>query len=559
MGSRTKRVAPWVLGVVALLGAVLALMLTDRREETTEANPTFATPETAQKFVWLEPAAPPTVGRSAESTSIPPRRTSVPEDARGTTLVVVDESGARVAADVVVRAFDAEQRVAVEASAAAMPLALGRLPVRIEARTATAAGELVLLEAPTDPALSLTVRPLRQWAGFVVDSSGQPVSAGVRVALFDRRHSTETEPLAVGWTASDGSFVVGGLPADAPLLAHVGGAGHVGGLDGYPVTLGEDGVRLEAEYLVGVAVDGGEHTIGGETCSLAAGEGLVMTGLGPQLDLVTAGHPGIAHMAEAWNLFDPSPFRQVVLIAQERAYPVPSVRVGLQRRGFDWELQEVPLQRAFEQIAPFRMTPRAAASGEAPRTASLELQFAPPPGIERLTSNRIVGEVAFLYEELGLEAFPLRRDDLLQGMVLTCLPHGPARFSVNLAGGAVPQTPEGGTLIRVELSAQRTSQWVDLSHLGTLEIEVVHPEHGPVLGSLSVVIGQGEASRTHFVRNAPEISESYSASPYLVFGLRGGGYWIAAKSPQGQSRPMDLKIPASGGISTARVDLPGGT
>lgn len=558
MGSRTKRVAPLVLGVlgvIALLAAIFALALQDSGEETTEANPTFEELEVARDLVWLAPADLPTVGRSAEATSIPPRRTSVLEHARGTTLVVVDESGARVSADVVVRAFDAEQRLAVEASAAPLPLALGRLPVRIEARTATAAGELVLLEAPTDPALSLTVRPLGEWTGVVVDSSGQPVNPGVRVAVFDRRHSTEAEPMGVGWTASDGSFVVNGLPTDAPLLAHVGGAGYVGQRGGYPVTLGGDRVRLEAEYLFGVAIDGGSYPGGGEVCSLSKGQGVVMAGVGPELNLVLKAHPGIAHMAESWNLFDPNPFRQVLLVGQERADPAPSVRVGVWRRGLDWNLEEVPLQRALEQIVPVRLTPTLAQDGEAPRIASLELQFAPPAGIGRLTSNQIVGEVAFLYEERGLESFPLRRDDLLQGMVLTCLPAGPARFSVNLAGGAAPQTTDGATLISVVLASQRTMRLVDLSHLRTLEVEVTHPDFGPVLGSVSLVMGPGKVSSGRIAHGEPEVRETYTNPPYLVFGLRAGDYWIALKGPQGQWRPFDLKIPSGGGTSTVLVEL----
>ena len=555
MGSQTKRVVPLVLGLVALLAAALTLALLDSSEETPEANPTLEEPEAAQELVWLEPAAPPTSGRNAEATSLPAPRVLVSEGARGTTLVVVDEAGARVSADVVVRAFDAEQRFAVEASADPVRLAMGRLPVRIEARTATAAGELVLQEVPTDPAVSLTVRPLSEWTGIVVDSSGQPVNPGVRVAVFDRRHSTEAEPMGVGWTASDGSFVVRGLPTDAPLLAHVGGAGYVGQLDGYPVTLGEDGVRLEAEYLFGVAIDGGSYPGGGEVCSLSKGQGVVMVHVGPELDLVLKAHPGIAHVAEAWNLFDPNPFRQILLVGQERAYPAPSVRAGVRRRGLDWNLEEVPLQRALEQIVPVRLTPALAKDGETPRIASLELQFAPPAGIERLPSNQIVGEVAFLYEEHGLEGFPLRRDDLLQGMVLTCLPEGPARFSVNLAGGAAPQTSDGARLISVVLSSQRTMRLVDLSQLQTLEVEATHPEFGPVLGSVSLVMGQGEVSSGRIARGEVDVRETYTNPPYLVFGLRAGDHWVALKGPLGQSRPVDLRIPSGGGVSTILVEL----
>ncbi|MBI1381141.1 MAG: hypothetical protein GC161_08640 [Planctomycetaceae bacterium] len=560
MGSRTKRVGPLVLGVVALLAAVLALVLTalvptDSGEETTEANPTFEAPEAAPGLVGLGPAAPPTVGRSAEATSIPPRGTSVSEAARGTTLVVLDESGARVAADVVVRAFDLEQCFSVEASAEPAALSLDRFPVRIEARNAAAAGELVLLGKPANPALALTVRPLGEWTGVVVDATGQPVNAGVRVAVLDRRYSAESEPVAVGWTDDDGRFVVQGLPPDAPVLAYVGGAGYIGRLDGDPVTLGGEGARIEVEYLFGVAIDGSSYSSGGGACSISKRLGLVMPGTAPGLDPVPAAHPGIAHMAEAWNLFDPSPFRQVFLISQERAYPLPSVRVGVQWRGRSWDLEEAPMQRALEQIVSVRLNPPAREDEEAPRNASLELQFAPPAGIERLTSNRIVGEVVFLYEELGLESFPLRRDDLLQRLVLTCLPEGPARFSVNLAGGAAPQTPEGTSTHRVVLSNQRTIQLVDLSHLRTLEIEAVDPEFGPVLGTLSLAMGRGEVSSTQIARSESSIRERFAGPPYLVFGLSAGGYWITVKSPEGQSRPIDLQIPSGGGTSSVVVEL----
>lgn len=234
-GHKAHRASPWMWAVVAALVGIAMLALLDPRGSSGGAEPSGAGAGTIAAEPLLQPARDAGLGRSApnvegsrvETTAREPESTAA-ELPLSHTLIVVDESGARVTADVTVLGFDFEERFSVDARADPVAVAWKRLPVRIEARTAHASGELALLAMPPDPVIAVTVRPYADLAGVVVDPAGQPVGPGVRVAVYDGRYTTRVEPLGEGWTGSDGRFVVRGLPADVWLVAHVGGRERVG-------------------------------------------------------------------------------------------------------------------------------------------------------------------------------------------------------------------------------------------------------------------------------------------------------------------------------------------
>lgn len=235
MGKRTlQRASPWALAVVAALIGIAVLALLDPRGSSGEAEPSGAGADTAAAEPLLQPARDAARGRSAprvessavETTAREPESTAAALPLSHT-LIVVDEAGARVTADVTVLGFDFEERFSVDARADPVAVEWERLPVRIEARTTHASGELALLAMPPDPVIAVTVRPFAELAGVVVDPAGNPVGPGVKVAVYDRRYAT-VEPLGEGWTGIDGRFVVRGLPADLSMVAHVGGRERLG-------------------------------------------------------------------------------------------------------------------------------------------------------------------------------------------------------------------------------------------------------------------------------------------------------------------------------------------
>ncbi|MBI1381142.1 MAG: hypothetical protein GC161_08645 [Planctomycetaceae bacterium] len=563
MGERkTRGVSPWVWAMLAALLGIAALALLDPRGSSDGAEPFGAHLGADAVEPLLQPARNAGVGRSTPSmegnavdaTPSEPASTSLP---LSHTLIVVDESGARVTADVTVLGFDFEERFSVDARADPVAVAWERLPVRIEARTAHASGELALLAMPPEPVIAVMVRPFAQFAGVVVDPAGQAVGSGVRVALYDRRYATNVQPLGEASTGSDGRFVVRGLPADVPMVAHVGGGGFVGASGGYSVALNGKDARLVAQYLFGIAIDGSSHERGLEDCSV--NQGLIWTGNGREFRQLAEGHPGFRHLSASWTYVESTPYSRVLLFAGDKAETPPVLRVGAQRSGRKHEMHEVTLQRVFDKVETFRLDAATEVAGAAPRDASIALLFSAPPGIERLTSNDLVGQIGFQYADGGSEIYGLRRDDLLRGMVITCMPRGEARVEVGFEIGVAHDPSMGQTLPAVSLSRDRATVFVDLSHLSTLEVEAFDAHAGPVRGKLTVYMARSDLPRDARGRRDWSVQRHFSEPPYLVLGLAPAEYFIDCRSPQASpDRPASVKIPHGGGLVKALLNLSSG-
>ena len=559
----SARALVWMCGLGLVLGVFAALFFARRDpvpgqvapadgSVSAEADDSIA----AAKSQQSDRASSEVASRDASYRTAPEAAGSPPS--LTPTLIVVDDSGRRVSADVLVLGLDYEWHFTVDHRADPVALPLTGFPVRMIARAENASGDLVLFDCPKEPHVTIVVTALAAASGWVVDPEGRPTGAGVRVAVFDRRHTASAGPVGTAFTGADGDFVVAGLPTATPLVAYVGGAGYVGPLNGQPISAGDNASRLVSRYLFGATLDAAADVKAPASCSQSSREGIFVSGFDKETTLVPASHLGLAHILDASPPADRNPGRLVVFAAAEKVDPAPllkaSARLGQQR----FPVQEFRLPRAWTQIGRIPLVPATGTEHFEPRLASLELHFSPPAGLERLASNQRVGEVQFLDFKNGRESYALSRDDLLLGTVLTCLPEGPTRFTVQLDGVPVHKNVDAHVPTFAVLTRERTSLFISFAHVATLEVEAISAQLGPVRGVLSVSMGLGDTSRATGARVEIPIQRRFTGPPYLLFGLAPGDYWIIGGPSGARSSPTALRITSGGQVQKTRLTLPGG-